>query len=267
MNAQALLRPTVPAILRNAAAASPLLWRAGIAFIAAFALCLIAQTLDPRLFNGISVWVKPAKFFLSLGLHMLTLAWGIALLPEDLRHSRSTTLASTTMASMAVLEMIYITFRAARAEASHFNESSELAGALYGAMGMGAALMMIATAWLGLAILRHGPRSALGIATGTGFIAAAILTLAAGFTLGAMGSHWIGGDQTDASGLPLLGWSTTGGDLRVSHFLATHLMQVLPLAAWIGGRHLALAAGLAGIGAVALTYAQALRGLPLFALQ
>ena len=73
-------------------------------------------------------------------------------------------------------------------------------------------------------------------ATGWSFIAAAILTLIVGFTLGGMGSHWIGGDQTDATGLPLFGWSTTGGDLRAAHFAGLHLMQVLPFAALFGSR-------------------------------
>jgi hypothetical protein len=27
------------------------------------------------------------------------------------------------------------------------------------------------------------------------------------------------------------GWSLTGGDLRVAHFLATHMMQAIPIAA------------------------------------
>lgn len=199
-----------PGALARLSAASPLLWRTSIAFLAAFAACALLEVIDPRLFNGIGVWIKPAKFFLSLSIHMLTLGFGLALLPEDVRHRLSATLITVTMASMAVLEMLYITFRAARAEASHFNQSSELAGILYSAMGLGSALMMVVTIALGVIVLRAGPRTLLGRATGTGFILAGVLTLIVGFTLGGMGSHWIGGDRTDATGLPVLGWSTTG---------------------------------------------------------
>jgi hypothetical protein len=167
---------------------------------------------------------------------------------------------------MAVLEMLYITLRAARAEPSHFNRSSDLAGALYAAMGVGSALMMLATIALGVILLRRGPRTLLGRATGAGFILAGVLTLLVGFTLGGMESHWIGGDRTDATGLPVLGWSTTGGDLRPAHFAALHIMQALPLATLLGGRPLAWATGVGGVAATFALYGLALAGIPLFAL-
>jgi hypothetical protein len=52
------------------------------------------------------------------------------------------------------------------------------------------------------------------------------------------------------------GWSLTSGDLRVSHFLATHMMQAVPIAAalisWAGigffARRMVL--GFAGLWAV-----------------
>ncbi len=242
--------------------ASPLLWNVSLAFLAAFAVCLALAAIDHRLFNGISVWVKPAKFYLSLALHMLTLSFGVMLLPEAVQRLRSTSLATGTMAAMAILEQVYITFRAARGEASHFNYTSQLADILYSLMGMGAALMMVATLWLGVQLLRHGPRNLMGLATGTGFVMAAILTLTVGFTLGGMGSHWIGGDQTDATGLPIFGWSTTGGDLRVSHFLGLHIAQALPFVALLGSRALVVLAAFAGLALTLAAYVQALMGLP-----
>ena len=81
--------------------------------------------------------------------------------------------------------------------------------------------------------------------------------------------HWVGGVRSDAGGLFLVGWSRTGGDLRVPHFFATHIMQALPLLGlaldrfrpesartgiWIGA--------LLSTAIVAATFVQAMSGRP-----
>ena len=197
---------------------------------------------------------------------MLTLSFGLLLLPEKIRNSRSVAIATATMAAMAIFEMAYITFRAGLGEASHFNTSSPLAVLLYNLMGAGATLMMLVTLFIGVQILRHGAAALLPRATGWGFVVAALITLVVGFTLGGMGSHWIGGDQTDATGLPVIGWSTTGGDLRAAHFAGLHIMQVLPLAALTGRPALVWLAAFTLLALTAVAYILALNGLPLIRL-
>ena len=53
--------------------------------------------------------------------------------------------------------MTYIALQAARGEASHFNSSSVMAQMIYTAMGIGAVLIMVSTAIIGLQILRQRP--------------------------------------------------------------------------------------------------------------
>jgi hypothetical protein len=120
-----------------------------------------------------------------------------------------------------------------------------------------------------------GPGLRLGAVLG--LIAGGIATLV---VAGAMASgaltptgRWIGGSLSAADGLPVLGWSTTGGDLRAPHFFATHLVQATPLVGLLGDRLAPSAARAAvwcalvlGLGLVAATFAQALAGAPFIAL-
>ena len=58
--------------------------------------------------------------------------------------------------------------------------------------------------------------------------------------------------------VPFIGWYLNGQDLRVPHFLATHLMQLLPLyGLWLsqterasGGKHEAQLIGITGVASL-----------------
>jgi hypothetical protein len=244
--------------------ASPLLTRTAVAFAILF-LAVYALTLfDARLLNGVSLWEKPSKFFLSLTIHMATLAWGISLLPAEQQHSRPVRIATYVFVAAAVFELAYMMYQAALGEASHFNLSTPFNAHMYKLMGLGAVTLTVVTAYLGWRILRAGT-TVMHFAAGWSFIVSAVATtLVAGYLAQGQG-HWIGGDQTDATGLPFFHWSTTGGDLRVPHFAALHIMQAVPLIAWFWpDKRIATAALIAGVAIVAGLSAQALMGLPLF---
>jgi hypothetical protein len=109
--------------------------------------------------------------------------------------------------------MAYMTFQSSLGEASHFNRATTFHDVMYGLMGLGALTLTGTTAFIGWRIRRSGT-SPMQFAAGWSFIVSALTTtLVAGYLAQGTG-HWIGGDQTDATGLPFFHWSTTGGDLR-----------------------------------------------------
>jgi hypothetical protein len=269
-SATASTRQTIPQLLRQAPAGSPLLWRGALIFFIFFIVLYAGTFIDGRLFNGVSVWEKPSKFFLSLGLHMATLSWGLALLPANFKQTPAIRWASIVFLAVAIGEVIYIAFRAARGEASHFNETTTIARLLYAAMGMGAVTLSAVTGFIGWRILKQATASPLAFATGLGFILAGGLAVPfGGYMSSQQGGHWVGGDLSDATGLPFFHWSTTGGDLRVPHFFGLHIMQALPIVGYLVrdfSRAPALSLiGLAAVIWVGLTFLiffQAVSGMP-----
>ena len=270
----ALPMPTSPRLaisrlIREAHAGSPLLWRSALIFFAFFVIIYAGTFIDSRLFNGVSVWEKPAKFFLSLSLQMATLACGLSLLPANDRQAPAIRIASLVFLAAAIGEMAYITFRAARGEASHFNETTTIAWLLFALMGLGAVMLSAVTSFIGWRILRRAPASSLAFAAGLGFILAGALAVMFGGYMAQHGAHWVGGDPSDATGLPFFHWSTTGGDLRVAHFFGLHIMQALPVLGFLfRDFSLPQARSLIGLGAIIwvgltiLTFFQAISGLP-----
>ena len=161
--------------------ASPLLARTAIAFSFLFATVYVLTFIDARLINGVSVWEKPSKFFLSLAIHMATLAWGLSLLPQMQQRGLSIRIASLAFVAAATFELTYMMFQAALGEASHFNVGDPVHALLYAMMGTGALTLTTVTGYLGWRILRSG-NSVLTVAAGWSFLISAITTtLVAGY--------------------------------------------------------------------------------------
>jgi hypothetical protein len=240
---------------------------------------MAALMLDGRQILGTSVWAKPLKFQLSFALHWLTIAWLLGLVDPRAIASRGLRTWVMSGAAAAIVEVGYITLQGARARASHFNFETPLETVLYYALMGGAAVwMMIATIAVGFWLWRHprdGDNSALRLGAVLGLIVGSVVTLlvTAPLAAGAIDGPgpWVGGIRSNATGLPITGWSTTGGDLRVPHFFAAHLIQALPCVGWLADRCLPLrlrtkvvwmALG-TGVATVVATFVQALWGLPL----
>lgn len=246
-----------------------------IGFQLALALpSLAALAIDDRMLNGISVWIKPLKFQASLIVLLGTLLWLLPLIDPVTRAGRGFRLAAWTAAAMSTAEIAYIALQAARGRASHFNNGTPMEALAYSVMGIGATLLVLSSFAIGLYLARRPTASAPdGLRTGGawGLMLGSLLTLVTAFIL-AGGQvdgpgHWVDGIKSDTGGLFLFGWSRTGGDLRVPHFFATHMMQALPLLGLCLDRFApkAVRPGLilgafASIAVVAATFLQAIGG-------
>jgi hypothetical protein len=215
----------------------PVLAVTGVLLLAVMAPTLVALGLDTRLLNGISVWIKPLKFEAALAVHLLTVAWVMLCLPQEIRDSRLARGLAMALAAAALFEIAYIALQAARGEASHFNRETLFAGVMYSLMGVGAVILVGTSTVIGGLILRHGQRHRpIVFAAGFGLILGGVLGGITGAYMSAQAGHWVGGVPSDAGGLAIFGWSRLGGDLRVAHFFGLHLMQALPLTAWLGAQ-------------------------------
>jgi len=197
---------------------------------------LLGIFLDARLLTGMPIWAKPFKFAVSFAVYGLTLAWLLSVLP---RRSRVAEWAAATIVGVAVIEEGIIVLQAARGTTSHFNESTSLNAALWSAMGMSIMVLFVAHLIIGIAALRqrvpdrvvaYGIRLGLGVSL-LGMLAAGPMVYGPHY-----GAHTVGVPD-GGPGLPLTGWSTTGGDLRIGHFAGLHALQALPLLAFLLNRY------------------------------
>jgi hypothetical protein len=251
----------------------------GAAMMLALAVpTLAALLMDPRTLHDASVWAKPLKFELSLAIHMVTLGFLVTLIKPEARAGWGVRSLAAFTVFFSLFELLYMALQAARGRASHFNNDTASEAIMYTLMGVGALGLVVCAFLLGAVIARRG-RADLGkglkFGAASGLILGSVLTLlvAGLMSTGVLvdeAGHWVGGVRSDANALPLFGWVRSGGDLRVPHFFATHLMQELPLLGLVadrlapGGAVLIVGLGaVAGAAIVAATFAQALAGLPL----
>jgi len=220
--------------------------------------CLGASLIDERLFQGVSVWHKPFKFALSIAIYFATIGWFASLMPA----AYFNTLRGKLLSNIPI----------------DFNYSTPFTSIMYALMGVGAGLLVAVCLWMGASILRHRGTSDIWVlSVGIGLIVTFVLGGGFGGYLGGANAHWVGGDATDAGGLPLVNWSRTGGDLRVAHFFGMHAMQVIPLlgAGLISltnagkltdtqGRLILICASIVFAAFCTATFVQALNGSPLF---
>ena len=240
------------------------LWRTVVAMLIGSALMFTLQFFDARLISGVNVWDKPAKFFLSLTVQFGTVSWAMSQMPRIGAKLRSLNWAVALMLFAGWGEMGYIIFRASRAEASHFNSTSLSAVIGYALMGLGAVTLTSTAAFIGWKIWRKKSSDLWTEAAGLALMVGAVLGTITGGYMSAQSSHWVGSVHSDANALVFFNWSTTGGDLRVAHFVGLHATQFISLSAMSGNKKIVYLSVAAIAALTAKIFLTSANGIPLF---
>jgi hypothetical protein len=200
---------------------------------------------DDRDLLGHPIWMKPLKFMISFALYCATLAWMLTL---QTKARRLGWWMGTVVAAGVAAEMVLIVGQVVvRGRQLHFNMSTPTDTMIHNIMA--GTVYVIWTAVLVVAIqllfdkpgdkaLRWSIRLALGTTLG-GMLLGNLMFRATPTQQVAMdatgredffGAHSVGVED-GGPGMPITGWSTQGGDLRIGHFLGVHALQLIPLLA------------------------------------
>ncbi|MFB7590702.1 hypothetical protein [Streptomyces sp. NPDC056169] len=251
----------------------------------------VGLVVDDRILVGVPIWTKPLKFSIALIAYTLSLAWMLSLLAPPARAHRVGWWAGTVVAVALLIEMVFITLQAVRGTQSHFNHATPFDNAVFQIMGASIVILWLSALVIAVLLLRA---RILDRATAWAVRLSSFLALAGaavGFLMTSptpeqlavddspiTGAHSVGVPDGGPS-MPLTGWSTTGGDLRIPHFFGMHALQLLPLlllvlaalaprVARLADERVKLRLTLTAAGVYAATFAlltwQALRGQALF---
>ena len=207
---------------RNRDRASLALRRIAWSAVPVGAALAVALVVDDRMLLGESVWAKPLKFTISVGLTGAATSW----LVDKLAPSKIVTAAAVAASVSLIGEQALIILQAARGVRSHFNIDTPFDSAVLSAMG---ALVLVAggtLVTLAVASTRRPPDDETTRAVVTGGSWLVVLGSLVGAVMVAVNAHSIGGPDGSPS-LAILGWNRAIGDLRPAHFVGLHGLQLL----------------------------------------
>jgi hypothetical protein len=188
-------------------------------------ICIILTRTTATEVHGVNAWYKPFKFAVSIGLYSWTMSW----------YCNYLTNFNSTPFNWAVIilfgfEIVYIIFQAAKGQLSHFNISTPTYSILYSLMGLAATIITLYTAYIGLLFFSQSFPELPNYYVWAIRLSILIFVVFSfeGALMGSRMNHSVGAIN-DNSNWFIVGWSKTVGDLRVSHFLGMHALQLLPL--------------------------------------
>ena len=177
------------------------------------------------------------------------------------------------MSFLLTLENILISFQAYRGVHSHYNIETILDETIFSIMGIAIGVVTLIVIWMLSKSFSNNMNASTGMLWGFRIAWFAFLfgSAAGGGAMLEQSAHTIGLPD-GGNGLPILNWSTKGGDLRIAHFMGIHAIQIIPLAIYFIYKklknnqlaaNLSIASALLYLGWIVFTFYQAKAGQPL----
>ena len=187
-------------------------------------LFIVLTKLTTTQVHGVNAWFKPFKFAVSIGLFALTMAWYCHYLSNF-----NVIPFNWVVIILFGFELLYITYQASQGQMSHFNVSTSTYSMLYSLMGLAASIVTLYTAYIGLLFFTQtfpGLPNHYIWAIRFGILIFVVFSFE-GPLMGSRMNHSVGAINDNFNWF-IVGWSKTVGDLRVSHFIGMHALQLLP---------------------------------------
>jgi hypothetical protein len=240
----------------------PLYWF-GLFNLLTGVICLVLMQTDTVQILNVNRWLKPMKFYFSVGLMILSFGWLLHYINDVKKIKRWTWLLIISM----FFENGLIILQSIRGTTSHFNFKTLTDGMIFNFMGIFILIFTVTCIRICIAFFRQSrfeisEAYVWGIRLGILFFV--LFSIEGGMMLALM-KHTVGGPDGGA-GLPITNWSKNYGDLRIAHFAGIHSLQALPLLGLYVAKtkKQSILLSLVYFVLAAALFIQAMKGIPLF---
>jgi hypothetical protein len=200
------------------------LFYTGLIHVVLIFIFMIMMGVDDRQVNFENVWLKPLRFAFSIWLFTWTYAWFSSFTKK---HREFFNVLNHLIALCMFIEIALISFQAGRGVASHFNVHTPFDTTIFSIMG---AVIGFNAVILGVWFLAFTFWEKKG-----DYYRSSIIWGMFVFLLGNFSGYLIirYGWPTDMlsshSKIPITGWKETMKDLKISHAIGLHAIQLLPI--------------------------------------
>ena len=208
----------------------PFFMKMGLLNAAIALFCLFAMGFDDRQLLGVSVWLKPLKFAISLFVFCATVTWLLSIYPYTEKWKKR---IGNFFAFLVFIEISTIFIPAALGQMSHYNMTTPLNAIIFGIMGLAIHLTAIGLLVIAVQSFYKNLNTSKSIiwAIRFGWLAM-FLAFYGGEIMIGQSAHNVG-IPDGGEGMAVTNWSQHGGDLRVMHFFGIHALQILPFLVFI----------------------------------